>query len=40
MVSIQTGRMDPLDPFNLNGFTGSCRVTCENSQIYPLDPFI
>jgi hypothetical protein len=34
------GRVDLLDPFNLNGFTGSCRVTRENSQVYPLDPFI
>jgi hypothetical protein len=31
---------DPLDPFSLNGFTGSCRVTRENSRVYPLDPFI
>jgi hypothetical protein len=34
------GHVDPLDPFSLNGFTGSCRVTRENSRVYPLDPFI
>jgi hypothetical protein len=36
----QAGCVDPLDPFSLNGFTGSCRVTCENSRVYLLDPFI
>jgi hypothetical protein len=39
-VSIQTGQVDPLDPFILNGFTGSCRVTREFSRVYPLDTFI
>jgi hypothetical protein len=29
-----------VDPFSLNGFAGSCRVTRENSRVYPLDPFI
>jgi hypothetical protein len=39
-VSIQTGQVDPLNPFILNGFTGSCRVTREFSRVYPLDTFI
>jgi hypothetical protein len=34
------GRVDLLDPFSINGFTGSCRVTSEFSWVYPLDPFI
>jgi hypothetical protein len=34
------GLHDPLDPLSLNGFAGSCRVTRENSRVYPLDPFI
>jgi hypothetical protein len=39
-IRVVPGRVDPLDPFSLNGFTGSCRVTRENSRVYPLDPFI
>ena len=34
------GRVDPLDPFILNGFTSSFRVTRENSRVYLLEPFI
>ena len=35
-----SGHVDPLDPFSVNGFTGSCRVTREFSRVNPLDPFI
>ena len=37
---VVSGHVNLLDPFSLIGFMGSWRVTCENSRVYPLDPFI